>query len=133
MDQSESNSVATATNVTFANGLIGNSDGSVQFPGISSGQITIENNGKLDTTYSLTVVVNLYLDQTGPILNWGNNEIGVGFFYEKPKLSFRLQERDSGFAFQETVETANLNEETWYYVAVTYDYNDGLAKMYVGK
>ena len=90
-DQSASSiqSEAADDDVIFGAGPIGQADGAVEFSDAATKQVVLTGNGKLDTSYSITVSMNVYLQDTGPIINWGD-EVGFGFFYEAPsKLSFR--------------------------------------------
>lgn len=120
-----------ASNVQLTVGPNGNSGGSYQFWGTSNSYIELPNNGGLDTMYSLTIVMWIYPEgpRDGPIFNYGTSPpwrvhfwIAGGYFF------FRLANRQ--YALVNSL-TSPATSDQWLYVAGSYDYNTGVARMWI--
>lgn len=123
-----------ASNVQLATGPKGNAGGSYRFMGTSNSYIELPNSGGLDTMYSLTVVMWIYPEgpTDGPLFNYGTSTsnlwrvhfwIGTGgnFF-------FRPADRQ-GNMYSSVTSPATSGQ--WHYVAVSYDYNIGVAILWI--
>ena len=131
-DHSSNRHQVVRGDVSFDDGILGEPSGSIAFSGDRASDLSIASGNSLDTTYSLTVVMNVYLEKSGPIINWGSED-GVGLYYDSGKLTFFMKERGEPFSFRDSMEVSNLKKKTWYHIAATYDYNTGKAFLYVGK
>ena len=121
-----------ASNVQLAAGPDGNSQGSYQFEGVSNSYIELPNNGGLDTQYSFTLCMWVYPEsQDGPLFNYKPSGAawGVHLWVVRGQLYFRPEKRT-----WELIEALNGRfSETgqWNYVATSYDYSTGMARMWV--
>ncbi|CAH3033833.1 unnamed protein product [Porites lobata] len=110
--------------VHLASGPDGDPQGSYQFSGISTSHIEIPNNGGLDISYSITVLlwVNRQNNE-GPMFVYGRNGFRfwiVGSSVYANDQSWSVQPRSSPIA-----------SNVWYYVGITYNYSSGIAKVWV--
>ena len=110
--------------VHLASGPYGDPQGSYQFSGISTSHIEIPNNGGLDISYSITVLlwVNRQNNE-GPMFVYGRNGFRfwiVGSSVYANDQSWSVQPRSSPIA-----------SNVWYYVGITYNYSSGIAKVWV--
>lgn len=123
-----------ASNVQLATGPKGNAGGSYRFMGTSNSYIELPNSGGLDTMYSLTVVMWIYPEgpTAGPLFNYGTSTtnlwrlhfwiaVGGNFF-------FRPADRQ-GNMYSSVTSPATSGQ--WHYVAVSYDYNTGVARLWI--
>lgn len=123
-----------ASNVQLATGPKGNAGGSYRFMGTSNSYIELPNSGGLDTMYSLTVVMWIYPEgpTAGPLFNYGTSTtnlwrlhfwiaVGGNFF-------FRPADRQ-GNMYSSVTSPATSGQ--WHYVAVSYDYNIGVARLWI--
>lgn len=122
------NSTVGDTNIVSGPG--GTDNGATMFIGATGSQVKIENIAMLDTTYSLSIFLNVYADETGSIVNYGN-ERSVGLYYDKAssEIVFRLVKRNTTQMFLEL--KTKLDAKKWYHVGGTYNYNTGLARLFV--
>lgn len=115
--------------MTLAPGPDGKPGGSYQFSGSSTSYITLNNNGKLDTRYSMTILVWVYPKSNGPILNYNTNLLAVHFWIVSGlKLFVRFQVRAYSIL---NAQSYNLAANTWSYVGASYDYSTGLVKLWI--
>lgn len=121
------------SNVQLAVGPDGNSGGSYQFLGTSNSYIELPNNGGLDTQYSLTILMWIYLEELhdGPLFNYRPaSPFGVHVWIAAGgKLFFRLANRQD--AVYDFMVSQPLNSGQWIYVGASYDYNTGVARMWI--
>ena len=122
------NSTVGDTNIVSGPG--GTDNGATMFIGATGSQVKIENIAMLDTTYSLSIFLNVYAEETGSVVNYGN-ERSVGLYYDKAnsEIVFRLVKRNTTQMFTEL--KTKLDAKKWYHVGGTYDFNTGLAHLFV--
>ena len=110
----------------MVDGPNGQPGGAVQFSGNSDSIVTVSNfNGTLDTKYFITITMNVLTQGVGPIVNYDGDSVGVGLYYETSSINFRVRERGQGINFPETISISNIEVDTWYHVAATYDATTG--------
>ena len=122
----------TASNVQLASGPDGNSQGSYQFLGLHNSYIELPNNGGLDTQYSITLCMWVYPEgQVGPLFNYkpSGNDWGVHLWLTSSWF-FRPVKRNSEF-LNALLGPSAPKDGQWYYVAASYDYSSGVARLWV--
>ena len=127
----------TAVGTSVVAGPGGARRGATAFAGAAGSAASIGGGGDgLDTTYSLSLVVNVYLEGAGPLVVYGEDAAGTGLWYTGSQLRFAATQRTgnatAGGATPRRLElTAGVAAARWYRVAVTYDHNTGKAALYV--
>lgn len=120
------------SNVQLAAGPKGNTGGSYRFLGSSNSYIELPNNGGLDTMFSLTIVMWVYPEgpEDGPIFNYGTSTYlwGVHFWIAGGNFFFRSVDRHGKMY---PVTTSPATSDQWRYVAGSYDYNTGVARLWI--
>ena len=119
------NTTLVDTNIISGPGDVKN--GATMFLGTATSHAKIE--AKLDTTYSLSIFLNLYAEKPGSVVNYGTDR-GVGLYFSSSgELVFRLVKRNTSDVLAEVKTTIDTGK--WYHVGGTYDYNTGLAYLFV--
>lgn len=120
------------SNVELAVGPHGNSQGSYQFSGSHNSYIELPNNGGLDTTYSITVLMWVYWEgSSGPIFNYRpSGTWAVHLFIANGNLFCRFVTRNDQFTTP-LVSPSVLTVGKWYYVGASYDYSTGVARIWI--
>lgn len=121
-----------ASNVQLAPGPYGDPNGSYQFFGLSNSYVELPNNGALDTQYSITICMWVYPEgQDGPLLQYrpSGADWGVHFWVVSGLLYFRPEKSSS--AFTSPLQAPFSNTWQWNYVAASYDYSTGVARVWV--
>lgn len=118
------------SNVQLAVGPHGDAGGSYQFWGTSNSYIELPNNGGLDTTYSLSLVMWLLPEgQNGPVFNYRpSGAWAVHLWIAGGNLFFRLANRNNVMA---NALTSPVNWGQWIYVGASYDYSTGIARLWI--
>ena len=108
------------------------SGGSYQFYGRRDSYIELPNRGKLDTRRSITIIAWIYHEgRAGPIFNYMPNGWGVHLWMVSPKTLFVRYTRRRGRKPTAALSSRKIKPRTWQYIAATYDYITGYAKLYL--
>ena len=106
--------------------------GSYQFYGRRDSYIELPNRGKLDTRRSITIIAWIYHEgRAGPIFNYMPNGWGVHLWMVSPRTLFVRYTRRRGRKPTAALSSRKIKPRTWQYVAATYDYITGYAKLYL--
>lgn len=118
--------------VRLAKGPDGKRAGSYEFFGRRNSYIKFPNNGRIDTKKSITIIAWIYhTGRAGPIFNYMPNGWGVHFWMTSPRTLFvRFTKRGSRRSTP-ALASKRIKPYKWQYVAATYDYNTGKAKLYL--
>lgn len=122
---------AVASDVTFAKGPNGHSQGSYQFNGSSNSYILFSNynGGPLDVRHAISITCWLYYDgQDGPIFSYGRSNWGVDFWVLEKKLYFRLVTRQGSQQIEAL--DAMTQASKWTFVGASYDSSSGDARLW---
>ena len=105
-------------------------NGATMFTGAAESQVKIENIAKLDTKYSLSIFLNMYVEESGSVVNYGTDR-GMGLYYDKTngEIVFRVVKRNTTDLIAEI--KAKVDAKKWYHVGGTYDYNTGKTYLYI--
>ena len=120
------------SNVQLAVGPHGIASSSYQFWGTYNSYIELPNNGGLDTQYSLTLVMWVLPEgQDGPLFNYrpSSGSWAVHLWIAGAKLFFRLANRND--VLTATSLTSPISWGQWIYVAASYDYSNGVARIWI--
>ena len=129
-----SNPKGTARNIRYAPGPDRRRNTATQFLGSSSSYIEFPNRGRLDTKRSITLVAWIYHEgRAGPIFNYMPNGWGVHFWMVSPRTLFVRFTRRRGRRFTSGVTSRKVLPRRWQYVGATYDYNRGIAKLFINR
>lgn len=106
--------------------------GSYQFYGRPDSYIEFPNRGKLDTRNSITILAWIYHEGlSGPIFNYMPNGWGVHLWMVSPNRLFVRYTRRQGRASTAALSSPRITPHKWQYIAATYDYITGYAKLYL--
>ena len=120
-----------ASGVELAPGPDGSAGGSYQFSGNLNSFIHFQNNGGLDTRYSMTFLAWIYHEQTeGPTFYYDGPENGIRFMLTKAGRFF-ASFRNSTFFYMKTVTSAILQRKTWHFVGASYNYISGEFMLWI--
>lgn len=123
------NPSAKLVNVVSKNGPDGLPAASYQLQGFANSYIYFPNTGRLDTQNSITILLWLMPESAGPIFHYMPRGIGVNlrmigrkviraeFVSRNRKITRRISRR--------------IRSRVWNYIAATYDYNTGLATLWL--
>ncbi|XP_032222040.1 uncharacterized protein LOC116604156 [Nematostella vectensis] len=119
--------------VTLVKGPDGREGGAYYFSGTSSSYVEIPYHAKVDTRYSLTVLLWIRPEHIGPIFNYFRSTFGVHLWLvvqEKPRVFGKVITRY--WVWENAVTTkVTLQLHTWYFVGFSYDYTSGWARVYL--
>ena len=128
------NPAGTARNIRYAPGPDRRRNTATQFLGRSSSYIEFPNRGKLDTKRSITLMAWIYHEgRAGPIFNYMPNGWGCHFWMISPRRLFVRFAKRRGRRFTAAVTSRRVLPRRWQYVAATYDYGRGIAKLFVNR
>ena len=124
--------ITSVHNTNIMSGPDNTENGATMFTGAAESQVKIENIANLDTKYSLSVFLNVYVEESGSVMNYGTDR-GVGLYYDKTngELVFRVVKRNTTDLIAEV--KAKVDAKKWYHVGGTYDYNTGKTYLYIDK
>ena len=106
--------------------------GSYQFYGRRDSYIELPNRGKLDTRRSITIIAWIYHQgNAGPIFHYMPNGWGVHLWMVSPRTLFVRYTRRRGRKMTAALSSRKIKPRTWQYIAATYDYITGYAKLYL--
>ncbi|XP_048576407.1 uncharacterized protein LOC116618195 [Nematostella vectensis] len=113
-------------------GPTGDKDGAVLFLGTDESLKILNRNDKTDTRYSITILLWIRQESSGPIFQYDKDSLnGVHFWYRTPtQLYLQIPERGTGKKYG-ALTYSNLPTKTWHHVGFTYDYSTGLQRLYV--
>ena len=122
--------VTSIHNTIIVYGPDNTENGATMFTGAVESQVKIENIAKLDTKYSLSVFLNVYVEESGSLVNYGTDR-GVGLYYDKTngEIVFRVVKRNTTDLIAEV--KGKVDAKKWYHVGGTYDYNTGKTYLYI--
>lgn len=128
-----SNRAAKLSNAPPVAGPYGNSDGSRQLKGRPDSYVEIPNEGSLDTRKSTSILVWVYHERMdGPIVDYEANK-PVNLWLYNSKYRLQLMNRDRSPSAVNTLTSSTVLPNAWNHVAATYDYDSGLAKLWVNE
>ncbi len=131
-DLSEFGHTGTVNDVTYVDGPQGDTLAATRFIGSTSSNMVINNSPKLDTQYSITILVHLNVEGVGTVLNFGTDR-GLGLSIittnENFKIVFHPRTRDEGLGLVQA--DTNIPTNKWVYVAAVYDYVTGVGTLYL--
>ncbi|XP_028407311.1 uncharacterized protein LOC114529940 [Dendronephthya gigantea] len=132
-DKSGFGNHGTMYDTVYEDGPLGNPGGSVRMQGLTSSYIRLhDNSGKLDTRYSLTILMQVYTYETryGQLLGWtADGNWGVHLWARETTLSFRTINRE-GVDIHYVEQYGTIYPMQWYYIAATYDYDKNTQSIY---
>ena len=122
--------ITSVHNTVIVSGPDNKENGATMFIGAEESQVKIENIAKLDTKYSLSIFVIVYVEESGSVVNYGIDR-GLGLYYNKTngEIVFRVVKRNTTDLIAEV--KAKVDAKKWYHVGGTYDYNTGKTCMYI--
>ena len=122
--------ITSVRNTTIVSGPDHTENGATMFTGAARSQVKIENIEKLDAKYSLSIFLNVYVEESGSVMNYGIDR-GVGLYYDKTngEIVFRVVKRNTTDLIAEV--KAKVDAKKWYHVGGTYDYNTGKTYLYI--
>ena len=122
--------ITSVNNTIILSGPDNTENGATMFTGDVESQVKIENIAKLDTKYSLSIFLNVFVEESGTVVNYGTDR-GVGLYYDKTngEIVFRVVKRNTTDLIAEV--KAKVDAKKWYHVGGTYDYNTGKTYLYI--
>ena len=120
----------SVNNTIIMSGPDNTENGATMFTGTAESQVKIENIGKLDTKYTLSIFLNVYVEESGSVVNYGTDR-GVGLYYNDTngEIIFRVVKRNTTDLITEV--KVKVDAKKWYHVGGTYDYNTGKTYLYI--
>ena len=122
--------ITSVKNTVIVSGPDNTENGATMFTGAAESQVKIDNIAKLDTKYSLSIFLNMYVEESGSVVNFGTDR-GVGLYYDKTngEIVFRVVKRNTTDLITEV--KVKVDAKKWYHVGGTYDYNTGKTYLYI--
>ena len=122
--------ITSVNNTVIVSGPDNTENGATKFTGAAKSQVKIENIAKLDAKYSLSIFLNVYVEKSGSVVNYGTAR-GVGLYYNMTngEIVFRVVKRNTTDLIAEV--KAKVDAKKWYHVGGTYDYNTGKSYLYI--
>lgn len=114
-------------NPTYVNGPIGDQNGAISLN--ENSYVTIFSNGSLNTRYSISISMHVYVTGEGYIVNYGNTE-GLGLSYFAGKLKFQPREYNQEPNGEDILE-AEMTTDAWHFVVATYDFHSLTSTLYI--
>ena len=106
-------------------------DGSLAFLGTPDSYIEFPNDGRLDAKYSLTILVWIYPEKEGPIVNFQRDGWGANLWLaQSRKLLAHFVQRNKQ-QLSEPLQSNKIIPNEWNYVGATYDHTTGRAGLWV--
>ena len=123
------NPPATFVGVYYARGPDNHPKGALSFRGRRNSYVLIPNNGCLDTRFSLTIIMWVYPESSGPLLHFNPKGWGVHvWIISQFRLFARFVPR-SGKSV--TAVYKRIKPRQWNYIAASYDRRTGLATLWL--
>ena len=123
------NPPATFVGVYYARGPDNHPQGALSFSGRRNSYVLIPNNGCLDTRFSLTIIMWVYPESSGPLLHFNPKGWGVHvWIISQFRLFARFVPR-SGKSV--TAVYKRIKPRQWNYIAASYDRRTGLATLWL--
>ena len=123
--------VTLPAGLTYGPGPDDHADRAALLDGTAATLVTIPADPLLDTGFSLSVLLHVYVDGPGKVFEFGND--GVQLHYANPsgqgEFLFYPMAEDGSQTPPVTHQVAP--QKAWYHVAVTYDYDSSTARLYV--
>ena len=123
------NPPATFVGVYYTRGPDNHPQGALSFRGTRKSYVLIPNNGCLDTRYSLTIIMWVYPESSGPLLHFNPKGWGLHLWIiNRYRLFARFVPR-SGKSVKALYK--RIKPRRWNYIAATYDRRTGLASLWL--
>lgn len=123
------NPPATFVGMYYTRGPDNHPQGALSFRGSKTSYVLIPNNGCLDTRYSLTIIMWVYPESSGPILHFNPKGWGLHLWIiNRFRLFARFVPR-SGKSVKALYK--RIKPRQWNYIAATYDRRTGLASLWL--
>ena len=123
------NPPATFSGVYYTRGPDNHPRGALSFRGSRTSYVLIPNNGCLDTRYSLTIIMWVYPESSGPLLHFNPKGWGLHLWIiNRFRLFARFVPR-SGKSVKALYK--RIKPRQWNYIAATYDRRTGLASLWL--
>ena len=123
------NPPATFVGVYYTRGPDNHPRGALSFRGTKTSYVLIPNNGCLDTRYSLTIIMWVYPESSGPLLHFNPKGWGLHLWIiSRFRLFTRFIPR-SGKSVKALYK--RIKPRQWNYIAATYDRRTGLASLWL--
>ena len=123
------NPPATFVGVYYTRGPDNHPQGALSFRGTRTSYVLIPNNGCLDTRYSLTIIMWVYPESSGPLLHFNPKGWGLHLWIiNRFRLFVRFVPR-SGKSVKALYK--KIKPRRWNYIAATYDRRTGLASLWL--
>ena len=123
------NPPATFVGVYYARGPDNHPQGALSFRGTRNSYVLIPNNGCLDTRYSLTIIMWVYPESSGPLLHFNPKGWGVHvWIISQFRLFARFVPRSRKSV---TAVYKKIKPRQWNYIAASYDRRTGLATLWL--
>ena len=118
--------------VASAPGPRGEAQGSTHFVSNHS-FVELFNNGGLDTKKSITISLWLYLEAfSGNIFGfYGKQWTAVSLFLQNEVLGLSVYPKNAYYSRTPPLPGAKMSLKTWYYVSVVYDFESGMASLWM--
>ncbi|XP_028404816.1 uncharacterized protein LOC114527381 [Dendronephthya gigantea] len=132
-DKSGFGNHASMNGIEYEDGPLGNPGGSARMTGSLSSYIRLhDNSGRLDTRYSLTILMQIYAHETrhGQLLGWtASGQWGVHLWAIDKTIYFCSRNRQ-GYKIRLLRATDQIQPNEWHYLAATYDYDKRIQSIY---
>ena len=118
--------------VMYMDGPQGDVNAGLRFTGKSDSNVIIKQISHLDTRYSISILIHVYVEGPGTILNFGGKQ-GLGLTVLPDGSDFellfvpRIRGQDVGLTRIDT----KIDAHKWVYIAATYDYATGEGALYL--
>ena len=117
-------------NATLVARADGTRAGAYQFFGKKDSFIEFPNNGAYDTRYSITMLMYIYPQGSlGPIFNFQRDALRMNMYGGDSSLIAQFRDRDRSQV--DIVDQWDLKLNQWYFVGASYNYNTGMAKLWM--
>lgn len=123
------NPTAKLENVVSKSGPDGLPAGSYQLQGFANSYISFPNTGRLDTQNSITIICWLFPESAGPVFHYKPQGVGVNLrMISRKVIRAEFVSRDGRITKR---ISKRIRSRVWNYIAGTYDYNTGLATIWL--
>ena len=123
------NPPATFVGVYYARGPDNHPQGALSFRGTRNSYVLIPNNGCVDTRYSLTIIMWVYPESSGPLLHFNPKGWGLHLWIISQFRLFARFVPRSGKSVKAIYK--KIKPRQWNYIAATYDQRTGLATLWL--
>lgn len=132
-DISANKLIGETVGVRYELGPKGNPSGAAMFSGGANSYANIPQSVGLDAKKSITISAHIYPMEFSncPLVYYSDeDDVGVNLQLYNQGLAFRVVQRSANTGLGETITSDGLVLNAWNYIAVTFDYESGVAKIY---